>query len=188
MANGPNSPYVNIYGEDANGDSIPIKITSSGLIYVTDSIVGVARNRIISVVADTLPTLAGTGVASWASPGVKGIVVEGVVVTAGTIALTGAINTRIRYAIDAANDAAAALLLPDATPAASATSDIGQVGGFNLKQEFVPDTEAAGDLRVARFTMEPYYIDVSEPITRLDFAHDIAGVTLTFSIRAVEGI
>lgn len=51
---------------------------ASGAMLVTDGISGVARNRFISATTGTLPTLAGSGTATWASPGVRGVVIDSV--------------------------------------------------------------------------------------------------------------
>src|SRR3990167_913486 len=77
------------------------KISISGATLVTDGIQGVARNRIVSVTTDTLPVLATSGVSQWLSPGVKGIVISGVRHVSGNLPLTGVINWRVRYSIDA---------------------------------------------------------------------------------------
>lgn len=164
----------------------------NGTGFVSDGVIGIARNRFVDVAHNTLPVLATSGVASWASPGVRGVVVDSVLVTAGTIALptTSVSNFRVRYAIDSPNDAYSALILPVAEPTSSATADVDQVGSFTLTPVFVPDTEAAGDLRAILLILpEPVYIDITDPITRLDFAHNLgAGVTIQLGIRAVEAL
>ena len=166
------------------------KISISGAALVTDGIQGVARNRFISVTTNTLPTLAGSGCATFISPGVKGITIDSVRVVSGTLLLTANADYTVRYAIDAANDAAAAILVPLAAPTSSATADAGQVRSFCLTPIFVPDTEAAGDLRVGQLILPaPVYIDVSDGILRLDFVHQIGtAVVLQFGISAVEEV
>lgn len=146
---------------------------------------GMSRNRIIAVAHATLPTSA-SGTALWTT-GVRGIVVQSINVTAGTVPLTGNNNWAVRYAIDAPNDAAAAILLPVVPNTPNASADIGQVGSFNVNPVIVPDTEAAGDARVVWLTIPPVYIDVTDPINRLDFAHNIgAGITIELMIQALE--
>ena len=191
-----NVPAMSEFIETDTGDKYEYSGTSwnktgtDGAAHVTDGISGVARNRYITVTTDTLPVLATSGVATYTSPGVRGIKITGVRLVSGTVPLTGAINWVVRYAVDAANDAAAALLLPDTTPTSSATADIGQVGAFNVMPVYIPDTEAAGDLRVGAITLAaPVYIDVTDPITRLDFVHDIGGsVVLQLTIEALEAV
>lgn len=152
---------------------------------------GIARNRIISVSTDTLPVLATSGVADWSalSLGVKNVVITSCRVVSGTVPVTGNVNWRVRLAVDSANDAADALLLPTTTNPAAASTDIGQVEGFNVKPVYIPDYNDAGaaDQRVGEVVMEPYYVDVSAPIKRLSFAHNIGGsVVLEFLVKAVE--
>ena len=173
-----------------NPDGTYTKITSGGATHVTDGLSGVARNRFISATTGTLPTLAGSGCATWVSPGVRGVVIDSVRVISGTLSLAANADLTVRYAVDAANDAAAAILLPATPNTSSATADVGQVGSFCLQALMVPDTEAAGDLRVVQLILPaPVYIDVSDPILRLDLIHNIGTtVVLQFGIRALEAV
>lgn len=160
---------------------------TAGMAHVTDGNIGIARNRFINVVHNTLPTAAGTGTATFTTPGVVGIVVNSLYLVAGPVPLATT-NWRVRYAVDSVSDAAAAVLLPVAEPGHSATADAGQVGSFNVTPVTIADTEAAGDLRIILLTLpKPVYIDVSNPIRRLDFVHNLgAGVTIQLGISSVE--
>jgi hypothetical protein len=115
--------------------------------------------------------------------------ITSVTLTAADVISLAANNWAIRVGIDAANNAAAALLLPTTFPTGSPTKISGQVFIFNIKPVFMPDTEAAGDLRLVHVVMDaPVRIPVSSSgITRLDFAHNIgANMTLNFGVSAVE--
>lgn len=166
----------------STGGAMTVSLSGSAVTIVGTSQPGIARNRQVVFSSSSATSV------TWLSPGVKGIVIDSVHVTGGAPSLSGSDNFRVRYAVDAANNAAADLLLPNAFNNSASDVDIGQVGSFNLQQHYVPDTEAAGDLRVARLTMEPHTINVSEPIRRLDFIHNITGVTLAFIILAVEEV
>ena len=135
--------------------------------------------------AATATITPGTGVALWNAPGVLGINIYGLKVLAGTLPVIANNNWTIRYAIDAVNDAAAAILLPSATTV-SVINDIGQVGEFTPAPVF-------GYHATTPFTWlilpAPIAINVSSPITRLDFRHNIgAGVNLELMIGAVETV
>ncbi len=167
-------------------------ISISGAALVTTDVPGVARNRLISATTNTLPTLAGSGCATYVSPGVRGIVINSVRVVSGTLLLTANADYTVRYAVDAANDAAAAILLPLTVNTSSATTDIGQVGSFCLTPVFVGDWNDVGvaDQRVGQLILpSPVYIDVSAGILRLDFVHQIGtALVLQFGISAVEAV
>lgn len=162
------------------------QINGAARVRLGDS--GLQRGRLVSVTTDTLPVLATSGVATWLSPGVTGLAITGVRLVSGTVPLTGAINWNIRYATDPANDAASAIALPTTVPSSSATLDIWQGGSFNVTPIYIPDTEAAGDLRVGGVILPyPIEIPVDNPIFRFDLAHNIGGsVVLQFTIQAVE--
>jgi hypothetical protein len=166
-----------------------VQIGTGGANHVSDGISGIARNRWCNVAHGTLPVLATSGVVTFTSPGVRGIVVNSVYHVSGAIPLTTT-NWRIRYAVDSANDAADAILLPTTEPGHSATVDIGQVGAFNVIPSILVDTEAAGDLRVILITLpNPVVIPVSSPITRLSFAHNLGtSVLIQLGISALEAI
>ena len=157
--------------------------------HVTDGVSGIARNRWCNVVHNTLPTSAGTGTATYLSPGVRGLAIESLYLVAGPVPLTTT-NWRIRYAINSPSDATAAAWLPVAEPSHGVDIDIAQVFSFNATPILIPDTEGVGDLRVILLTLPtPIIIDVLTPITRLDFVHNLgAGVTIQLGIRALEGL
>lgn len=157
----------------------------NGAARVISGEVGQSRNQIVSVSADTLPVLATSGVAWWDSPGVKGIVISGVRVVSGTVPLTNE-NWRVRYSINAPNDAVDGAWLPVVTPPAAAGVDIGPVGGFDVTPIVVPHTVDAS--RIMQIILpNPVEIPVSTPITRLGLAHNIGtDVVLEFIINAVE--
>jgi len=146
----------------------------------TDSVVGVARNRIISVPHDTAPVLA-NGSAQWLSP-VYSLEVMAVTVSAGTVPNIQA-NWMIRYAVDPINDAAAAIMLPSAVTA-DGDADILQVGAFNV----TPVPTRNGAVYAHQLILpQPIKLPIFGGITRLDFRHNIgAGVTLDFLVKAVE--
>ena len=168
----------------------PFKISGAGLVTLVDQlgveitslggVTGLARNRFISATTGTLPTLAGSGCAVWLPPGARGIVINSVRVVSGTLPTAANADLTVRYAVDAANDAAAAILVPVTPNASSATADIGQVDSFCLDIR---------QLTGVVMRMDPVYIDVSAGITRLDLIHNI-GTTLVlqFGIRAVEKV
>ena len=186
------SNHVTISGVDTGSGDGSINVTN-GAAKVSDAAnpQGIVRTRWISVATDTLPVVATSGVASFASPGVKGIVISAVRIVSGTPPINATTtNYTVRYSVDAANDAADAVLLPTTFPSSSATTNVGQIGAFNVTPVFIPDTEAAGDLRISQIILEkPVYIDVTDPITRLGLAHNIGGtVVLQFLISAVEEV
>lgn len=154
---------------------------------VSDGFVGIARTRWIDVVAATLPTSAGSGTITFTTA-VFGIRVTSMMVSAGTLPLT-AINSVMRVGIDAANDAAAGLLLPTSFPSGDPTAEGGQITSFNIPLAYVPDTEAAGDLRAAQINFPASGLDINvsrDGITRLDFAHNMTGITFILGITALE--
>jgi hypothetical protein len=155
----------------------------------SSDVTGVAHNRVIQVNHDTAPTAAGTGTATWSGlTGVKGLSVYGVRLAVGSavVPLT-ATDFTVRYAIGATDDAVAALLLPSVI-AHDANSDIGDVGRFNLVPVILTAALDAG--RVIFLTLpSPIFIDISEPILRLDFRHAIGtGVNIEFLVTAVEEV
>lgn len=162
------------YEQDGDGLLTPL---------VTDGIIGIARNRNVQVNHDTAPTLAGTGVASWTT-GVRGIVIYGVKVLAGTVPTATANNNwAVRYAVDSPSDAYAAAVLPSATTPGAAV-DIGHVGEFNLVPVFVYHATTPLTWLILP---APVFIDVSEGITRLDFRHNLGtGVNIELMIGSVE--
>lgn len=164
-------------------------LSSNGAAHVTDGVIGIARNRWCNVVHNTLPVAATSGVVTFTAPGVRGVSIDSIYLVAGPVPLTTT-NWRIRYSIDAVNDAADAILLPVTEPGHSATTDIGQVRSFNVTPILIPDTEAAGDLRVILLTLpQPVIISVSDPIMRLGFAHNLGvGVTIQLGISTVEAV
>lgn len=161
----------------------------NGAAPVSDGFQGIARTRWIDVVANTLPTVAGSGTITFENP-VFGVKVTSMMVSAGTMPLT-AVNPIMRVAVDAANDAAAAILLPDTFPSGDPTADAGQITSFNIPLVYVPDTEAAGDLRVAQLNFPTAGIEIPvsrDGILRLDFAHDITGMTFILGVTALEEV
>lgn len=172
-----------------NPDGTYTKVTYDGGALITDGLQGIARTRWIDVVAATLPTVAGSGTITFSNP-VFGCRVTSMMVSAGTLPLT-AINSVMRVAIDAANDAAAAILLPTTFPSGDPTADAGQITSFNIPLVYVPDTEAAGDLRVAQLDFPTAGIDIPvtrDGITRLDFGHNMTGITFILGITALEAV
>ena len=181
---------VQVFTEDSSsGTTVSVK-SIAGAALVTDG-QGIARTRFVDVVsataAGTAPTLAGTGTITFVS-GVKAVVVESATLISGTVAVV-LNNFTVRYAVDAANDAAAAILLPTAFPSHGATTELGQTGSFNLLP--VSTTNAAGSAWLAQLILPaPFPIDISEDgILRLDFAHNIATtVTIRLGIRTLEAV
>lgn len=110
----------------------------NGAAPVSDGFQGISRTRWIDVVANTLPTVAGSGTITFENP-VFGVKVTSMMVSAGTMPLT-AVNPIMRIAVDAANDAAAAILLPDTFPSGDPTADAGQITSFNIPLVYVPGT------------------------------------------------
>ena len=161
----------------------------NGAALVSTEKAGVIRTRWIDVVAATAPTIAGSGTVTFAEP-VFGVWVTSMMVSAGTLPLT-AINPVMRVGIDAANDAAALIMVPTTFPSGDPTADAGQITSFNIPLVYVGDTEAAGELRVAQinFPTEGLEIPVSsDGILRLDFGHNMTGITFILGIRTLEGI
>lgn len=179
---------LQVYEDSDSGLPVTVK-GDNGAARVTDGFQGIARTRWIDVVAATAPTVAGSGTITFTNP-VFGVWVDSVILSSGTIALT-ANNWTIRCAVDAANDAAAAILLPTTFPSGDPTADGGQIMSFNVQPVWIPDTEAAGDLRVGQITLpRPVEIPVTrDGILRLDFAHNIATTTtIILGIRALEAV
>jgi hypothetical protein len=162
----------------------------SGAGLVTTSKPGIARNRFVNVAHGTLPVAATSGVFKGFSPGVKNVRVHSVYLVSGTVPLTTT-NFRVRYAIDSPDDTIDGLLLPVAEPTGDNDADIGQVESFNLIPVILPDTEAAGDLRVILLTLPtPITLyDGDDPITRIGFVHNLGtGVTIQLGLSAQEDV
>lgn len=180
------------YLENSSTGKLERQKSTSGAAHVSDvaNPSGILRTRLVGVTTDAVP-LEGTadrGVITYQSPGVTGIVINSVTVISGTPPVAANTNYTVRYAIDAASDDEDAILLPATFPSRSATADLGQIGSFNLKPVMV--TTAAGGAWLALVTLEhPIYIDVTDPIRRLSFAHNIGGsVILAFNVSAVEEV
>lgn len=172
-----------------NGNTLEEIKSTDGAALITDGFTGIARTRWIDVVAATLPTSAGSGTITFTTA-VFGIRVTSMMVSAGTLPLT-AINSVMRVGIDAANDAAAGLLLPTSFPSGDPTAEGGQITSFNIPLAYVPDTEAAGDLRAAQINFPSSGIDIPVTragVTRLDFAHNMTGITFILGVTALEGV
>jgi hypothetical protein len=121
-------------------------------------------------------------VVDFGANGATSIVIESIRWMAGTIA-AATLNPVIRVAIDAASDAAAAALVPTAVPTSSATTEGGQIRSFCV----TPILVAADTFHV--FLPEPIYIDVSDPVRYLHFAHNLGtttGVTIQIGVSGVE--
>ncbi len=161
-----------------------------GAARVSDGLQGIARTRWIDVVANTLPTVAGSGTITFENP-VFGVKITSMTAS-GTMPLT-AVNPIMRVAVDAANDAAAAILLPDTFPSGDPTADAGQITSFNIPLVYVPDYNDAGaaDQRVAQINFPTSGIEIPvsrDGILRLDFAHDITGMTFILGVTALEEV
>lgn len=171
-----------------NGSSFDV-VSIGGAALVNDSFRGIARTRWVSVVAGTAPIAGTSGCITFTNP-VFGVKVTSMMVSAGTMPLT-AVNPVMRVAIDAANDAAALILLPTIFPSASTTADAGQITSFNIPFVYVPDTEAAGELRVGQINFPTSGIEIPvsrDGIYRLDFGHNVTGMTFIVGVTALEAV
>ena len=158
----------------------------AALVYDTANPSGIGLKFWLDVVAATLPTEAGSGCILHTN-GFRNPKISSVMVSAGTVPLT-AINTTVRWCF-AESDAAAAILLPTTFPSGLSSNQAFDSGSFNLIPQYVPDTEAAGDLRVCQLVLPPdLEIQTSAAVTRFYMAHNITGVTLIFGIGAVEEV
>lgn len=151
---------------------------------------GILRTHFIDVVHATLPTEAGSGTIVYDNGPVDNPKITSIYVSAGSLPLTANNNWIIRYAIDSANDTEAGVLLPTTFPTASEQPVAGQVMSFNPELSYVPDTEAAGDLRVVNLIIPNGGIEIPVlGVSRLDFAHNFgAGVTVILGVSATEQV
>lgn len=181
---------VNSAGVESKGWRGDLK----GVGYVGDgnNMPGLAQTRWVTVVGDTVPTLAGSGCITYINNAYS-VKIDSVRITAGNAALlalvvAGTANLVVRAAIDAASDAAALDLLPDAFPSSSLSINAGQIRSFVLTAKVV---SAALDANRVVILELPYPVDLEislDGILRLDFVHDLTGVTLQFGVSAVEAV
>jgi hypothetical protein len=152
--------------------------------------IGVARTRWVNVLTATAPVEATSGWARFIAPVRRVEILSLRVVSLTSFALTQGADWTVRYAINPVHDAHALLMIPTAAPTGSATAEGGEIGSFNVIPIFVPDTEAAGDLRVANIDLPPNLkIDLASGITSLAFTHNIGtAVLMQLHIRALEAI
>jgi len=154
---------------------------------------GIVRTRYVSVTGDTAPIVATSGVLTYTAPGARGHVINSVRIVSGHAALlalvvAGTANLDVRVGIDNASDAAALALLPDTYPSSSATTDHGQIEAFSLIPIIVSAVLDATRVVYLKLPARKVYLDVTSPITRLDFVHELAGVVLQFQVSAVEEV
>ena len=161
--------------------------TGAGLVMQGGS--GVMRTRQLSAATtgvagtSTPPTEANAGFWNFGNP-VNSVVIKSVSYVSGTLPVASTDKFTVAYAIDPANEGAAAILLPTTIPAASATTERMQIGSFNL-------TPVWNGTNFALVMDKSHEVDLGPGVTISKFAivHYIGtSLVLAFDVSATEAV
>lgn len=166
--------------DSITGKSKTVTINNDSVKMVDSSVAsGINRSRQISVVTGVPPVGDATNAVVLANPG-RGIVIEGLLLTAGVLTPAAGTNLNVRWSL-AGTQIQAAIDLPAAYPGVSPTADLGETGSFML------DILDIGVVYILKLP-HPIEIGVAAGIVRLSMTHNLTGLTLQFGVRALEEV